>query len=131
MPDIKRSFRIEEQLLQDMEGIASERHATTTQVVSDALRLYRDYYYTQSKATVIGEESVKAIQATVNLLEQRLNQKTNSVLSELAIQQYILNCLVANGLEVNPLVLPEYRKQAVEYLRSNNAVFRLTQDALE
>lgn len=131
MGDLKRSIRIKEELISDIERIASARGATTTQVINDALALYRDYYYTKEKATVIPEETVKVLQASLDLLEQRLNRKTNTVLSELAIQQCIMARIIADGLEVNPMALDEYRRQAVNYLKEGNQVFRMTPDLFE
>ena len=79
----------------------------------------------------IGNESVKrTFLASVNLMETRLNNRTNKVLSELAIQQAIICQVLAHELEINPRALDNYRRAAVEYLKMNDRVFRL-EDILE
>ena len=118
-------------MLSDIEKVAAERNTTVTQIINDALMLYRDYYYAKEKATVIPEETVRILQSSLNLLEQRLNRKTNTLLSELAIQQCVMGRVIENGLEVNPLVLEEYRRDAIHYLKEGNQVFKLTPDMFE
>ncbi len=68
---------------------------------------------------------LKSTKPALNLLEQKINHKTNQVLSELSIQMCILNQIIAGSIQVDPLLLPEYRRKAMEFLRTNNRVFRL------
>lgn len=77
------------------------------------------------KATLINEEIISILQASIALLEQNINNKTNRVLSELAIQNAIQNMILASELEVSGIDTDSYRKKAVEFLKTNNRVLRL------
>ena len=79
----------------------------------------------QNDGAFITESVKRTVLASVNLMESRLNNRTNKVLSELAIQQAILRQVIAHELEVNPRALDNYRRAAVEYLKMNDRVFRL------
>ena len=86
---------------------------------------YREYLYVQNDAAFFTESVKRTVLASVNLMESRLNNRTNKVLSELAIQQAILCQVIAQELEVTPRALDNYRRAAVEYLKMNDRVFRL------
>ena len=77
------------------------------------------------KATIINEEIIKIIQGSNALLLQQINNKTNRVISELAIQNAIQNMILESELDVNGIDADKYRKKAVEFLRTNNRVLRL------
>lgn len=95
-----------------------------------AIRYYKDYLYMQTDGAFISESVKRTFLASVNLMETRLNNRTNKVLSELAIQQAIICQVLAHELEINPRALDNYRRAAVEYLKMNDRVFRL-EDILE
>jgi predicted transcriptional regulator len=121
----KRTIRMNDDLAADVSRIAKENNKSENSVVEDALKFYRDYIYMKGKATIISDEILRVQKAGLDLLEQRVNHKTNQVLSELAIQVCILEQIIAGSLQVDPLLLPDYRRRAMEFLRTNNRVFRL------
>lgn len=127
----KRSVRIDDQLAQDIKAIAAEQSQTETQVIETALKYYRDYYHMQFKATLINEQILGVFQATVRQTERSLNLKTNSVLSELAIQTAIQNFILAENLEVSDAKLSTYRLRALDFLKTTNRVLRLDEVANE
>lgn len=124
---VRKTIRIDEKLANDLTNIVDEERKSENQVIEEALKLYRDFHYMSDKATVINEEILKLNKASLDLLEYRINNKTNQVLSELAIQTCIQNLIIANSLDVSPLDLDEYRRQAVEFLRNNNRVLKLSE----
>lgn len=112
-------------LEKDVHKLAEEQNKSENAFIEDAVRYYRDYLYMKDRATIINDEIMRVIKASLELLEQRINHKTNSVLSELAIQGNIMAQIIADSLEIDPTVLPEYRRKAVEFLKANNRVLRL------
>lgn len=122
---MKRTIRIDDSLAQDITQIAAEGNMSENMAVEQALKFYRDYKYMAGKATIINDEILRIGKANQDLLEQRINHKTNQVLSSLAVEVAILTQLIAGSLEVDPLQLPEFRKRALEFLRQNNRVLRL------
>ncbi len=119
------TIRIPDELHSDIAALAKESGASLNYIVEQALKYYRDKRYMDDKATFVSEEMLNIIQANNALLEQQINNKVNRVLSELAIQNAIQNMILANELEVNDLDADSYRKKAIEFLKTNNRVFRL------
>lgn len=124
------SFTPSEDYTGGITGIADKENCTETAVIENAIRYYKDYLYMQTDGAFINESVKRTFLASVNLMETRLNNRTNKVLSELAIQQAIICQVLAHELEINPRALDNYRRAAVEYLKMNDRVFRL-EDILE
>ena len=122
---VARAYRISDETVETLKAIADKENCTETAVIENAIRYYRDYLYVQNDVAFITESVKRTVLASVNLMESRLNNRTNKVLSELAIQQAILCQVIAHELEVNPRALDNYRRAAVEYLKMNDRVFRL------
>lgn len=114
---VARAYRISDETVETLKAIADKENCTETAVIENAIRYYRDYLYVQNDGAFITESVKRTVLASVNLMESRLNNRTNKVLSELAIQQAILCQVIAHELEVNPRALDNYRRAAVEYLR--------------
>ena len=127
MPIVKKTYRIEETLAADIAKLSGELSQSENQVVETALRFYRDYHYMQNKATFITEEMLGVIQGTFSLAENSINQKTNRVLTELAVQTAIQNYILAKSLDVDKKDLHNYRLRALDYMRENNRVFKMTE----
>lgn len=111
--------------MRDIKTIANDKSASVTFIVHDALKLYRDKCFMETQATFLPQEILQAMQASVNLLESRINNRSNQLLSSLAIQQFIFARAIADSLELSPDALEAYRVQAVEFLKSNNRVLTL------
>ena len=122
---VARAYRISDETVETLKAIADKENCTETAVIENAIRYYRDYLYVQNDGAFITESVKRTVLASVNLMESRLNNRTNKVLSELAIQQAIVCQVIAHELEVNPRALDNYRRAAVEYLKMNDRVFRL------
>lgn len=122
---IRKTIRVDEKLIDDITNIANQSNMSENATIETALKFYRDYLFMKDKATIINEEILRVNKAGLDLLEQKINHKTNQVLSELSIQVCILSQIIAGSLEVDPLLLPEYRKKAMEFLKANNRVLRL------
>ncbi|EFB74311.1 hypothetical protein SUBVAR_07408 [Subdoligranulum variabile DSM 15176] len=127
---VARAYRISDETVETLKAIADKENCTETAVIENAIRYYKDYLYMQTDGAFINESVKRTFLASVNLMETRLNNRTNKVLSELAIQQAIICQVLAHELEINPRALDNYRRAAVEYLKMNDRVFRL-EDILE
>ena len=121
----KYTFRLDEKIMESISTIAAEENTTATKIVQDALKLYKDKHYMDAQATFLSQEILDTMQSTVDLLEHRINNRSNQLLSSLAIQQFILTKVVADSLDVSPDALEAYRAQAAEFLRTNNRVLSL------
>lgn len=122
---MKITIRIPDELHTDISAIAKESGASLNFVVEQALKYYRDKRYMEEKATIINQEIINIIQASNALLLQQINNKTNRVLSELAIQNAIQNMILESELDVSDIDADKHRKKAIEFLKTNNRVLRL------
>lgn len=125
MKPVRRSFWIEAEPFQKAQLIAEKSNTTVTKVVNDALKFYADKYYLENEATLLPQEIMDTLRSTTALLEHRINNRSNQLLSSLCIQQFIVAKVLADSLEISPDVLDIYRTQAVEFLRENNRVLNL------
>ncbi len=123
------TLRLPDELYNDAAEIAKDKGTSINYVIEQAVKYFRDKRYMEDKATLINEEILKIIQANNALLSQQINNKSNRVLSELAIQNAIQNFILASELDVDAVKIDNYRKQAVEFLKTNNRVFRLDEIA--
>ncbi|MEG0305865.1 MAG: hypothetical protein RR764_05135 [Oscillospiraceae bacterium] len=121
----KYTFRLDGKIMESISAIAKDNNTTTTKIVQDALKLYKDKNYMDAQATFLSQEILQTMQSTVDLLEHRINNRSNQLISSLAIQQFILSKVVADSLDVSPDALEVYRAQAAEFLRTNNRVLSL------
>lgn len=122
---VKRSIRLSSKVADSVEQIAHEKHMSSNQVIETALKLYSDYVYMQEHATIIPQEIVRILQSTVAMAEQRINNKTNQVLSALAIETGTLELVIANSLDVDPQDLKKYRQNTIDFQKANQRIFRL------
>lgn len=122
---VKRSIRLNEKTAENLSRIAKEKNCSETQVIESALKWYSDYVYMQEHATIIPQEIVKVLQSTVALMEQRVNNKSNQVLSALAIETCTMQQIIAGSLDVDKNAVQQYRKNATDYLKANQRVFRM------
>lgn len=125
MAALKKTYRIDEKLASDISSIAAELGQSENQIVEASLKLYRDYHYMQNKACFINDQIIQVIQASYRMAENNINQKTNRVLSELAIQNAIQNFIIASSLDVDNADMSNYRLRALDFLKQNNRVLRL------
>lgn len=121
----KKTYRLDEQLTTDLKSIADELNQSENQVIETALRFYRDYYYQQEKATFVNKEMIEIVQSIFRTAENSINQKTNRILSELAIQAAVQNLILANSLDVKMKDLHVYRLKALDFIKENNRVLRM------
>lgn len=117
--------KIDDALHADISTLAKDNDCCVTETVVEALKVYRDYKYMADKATIINENIIKIVQANNNLLLKEINNKSNRVLSEVAIQSAIQNMILEHELDVSNADADFFRKKAIEFLKTNNRVLRL------
>ena len=121
----KKTYRLNVKTADSIAKLAREKNRTETAIVEEAIKVYSDYLYMQEHATIIPQEIVKVLQSTVAMAEQRINNKTNQVLSALTIETGTLEQIIAASLDVDRGKLKKYRENAVDFLKANNRVIRM------
>lgn len=125
MAYVRKHLRVDEELFTDIQKIAQELNTNDNQAIILALKHYRDHYYMQNKASILNEQILGIIQGSLKVCENNINNKTNKVLSELAIQTAVQNMIMAHGLEISQSQLHTFRLRALDFLKENNRVLRL------
>lgn len=119
------SWRLNEKIVSEIYNIADECHCKRTFMIEKALEQYVESYRLQKKASLLSQEVIDVQKSLVDLLEHRINNRSNQLLSSMAIQQFVLCKVIAESLEISPDALELYRRQAAEFLKENNRVFSL------
>lgn len=119
------SWRLNEKIVSEIYNIADECHSKRTFMIEKALEQYVESYRLQKKASLLLQEVIDVQKSLVDLLEHRINNRSNQLLSSMAIQQFVLCKVIAESLEISPDALELYRRQAAEFLKENNRVFSL------
>lgn len=125
MSRTKSSVRIEENLDKDFDRLTQETGKTKTDLINDALRLYRDSYYMKNKASFLNENILDMVRGLTDRMEMKINHKSNQLISELCIELCIMEQVLAASIQVDSESIAEYRKTAVEFLKTNQRVFRM------
>ena len=129
MEKVKRTIRLDDTLAEDIKHLAELRGMSENQIIVEAVKTYRDLEYMDTKATIINEEIYNALRSLVEVMEIRINNKTNQVLSATAIELGTLTQVIAHSLEIAPEELDIYRKNSVSFLKTNQRVLRLKEVA--
>ena len=122
---VKKTWDVDASAYSSIETIADQENCTVTQIVNEALRYYADRHYLENNATMLSSDILEAMKSTVSLLERRLDNRTNQLLSSMAIQLFIINKVLADSLDLSGDALEQYRVQAVEFLKGNNRLLDL------
>lgn len=121
----QKLIRMEDGLAVDLKRLAADVGVSENQILTNALKLYLDYHYMESKACFIPREIINVLQSSYKMAENTINNKTNRVLSEVAIQLFIQNQIIAKGLSFSQQDINAYRLRALEFLKENQRVFRM------
>lgn len=115
----------DDKLMADIRKIAADGGISQKNVIEDAMRFYVDAKFCRTEVKFLNDNVLACMQATVDSLEHKLNNRTNQVLSELAIEEAIVVQMLAYSLDVKGDAVAEYRKHAIEFLKVNQRVLRL------
>jgi hypothetical protein len=121
-----KNVRVDDELYEDVTKIAETDHTTVVDIVDRALRMYRDMHYMENKSYVIPQEIIKTVRAELSLSDTRSANRINKLLSDIAINLYIVNHVIAAGLNFDAGQLDQLRAQAVEHLQDGQRVFQLS-----
>lgn len=119
------TLRLPDELKRDIDSIAEKKGKSRNDIITEACRMYRDCEYMSGKATVIPEHILNTLKAIVSGMEDRLNIKSNQLLSSIAIELYVIQHILADNLDLDPNDVAVYRTQAIDVLKRNNRIFRM------
>lgn len=121
----KKTIRMSENLENQLKTMSENKNISETTIIEQALKSYFDFCFINENQNLINDEILKIIDSKNNVLENRINNKTNQVLSELAININILTQVLAENIEINADELQNKRKIAVEFIKINQRVLNL------
>lgn len=120
-----RGLLIEDELYEDIGKIAEDQNTYIVEIVDRALRMYRDAHYMETKSYVIPQEILKTVRAELDLNDQRSSNRILKLMSDMAINAYISNKIIAENLNVNDGQLEALRVEAVESIQDAQRVLQL------
>ncbi len=121
----RTTIRVDEEILKSYAALAESDGCSVNQEINNALKYYRDFRYMNDTATFINEDILRLIDSRISLAEQRINNKTNQVLSSSAIELCVVAQILADQLDVDVSQLETYRRSAAQFIKMNNRAFRL------
>lgn len=121
----KKTFRLPEDVTTALDALSSEESRSQTEIVIDAIRLYRDKAAINQPGSLMPAYVVQAAEAVCGTLQTTLNAKSNQLISSVAIQLFVIQRIMADNLQVSMADIDEYTQQALEMLKHNNRVFRM------
>lgn len=130
MNGIRKNLLMSDDEAKMLKELADKLNCSEAEVIRQALANYKDRIYLEQEATFLTEDIKRTCVASNEMLERRINRRTNKLLSELAIQQAILAQIMSHDLGISPRQIEEYRKNAVTIMQEDNRVFRL-EDGME
>lgn len=87
--------------------------------------MYRDQKACGRPGSLISQSMKNTLEGLCQMMEQNLNQRSNQLLSSIAIQLYVLQRVVSDNLQIDGNAIDDYTQEAVEMLQRNNRVFRM------
>ena len=123
--NVKKTFLLPLDTAIAITQLAEEEDSTQTEVVKEAIRMYRDQKACGRPGSLISQSMKNTLEGLCQMMEQNLNQRSNQLLSSIAIQLYVLQRVVSDNLQIDGNAIDDYTQEAVEMLQRNNRVFRM------
>lgn len=130
MPKIKKKtykqipLRLETQVYNDIDYLANQDNLSKNLFIENACKFYIDYL-NQQNSPLLNETIIDLVRSMMNTTENRINNKSNQLLSSLAIELGTLQMIIANSLNVSEEQVKRYRDISVSFLKTNNRVFKM------
>lgn len=123
----KKTFALDDETAKMLERLADENGTSQTEIFRRAINMYADHSYMNNQATMINEDVISIVNATVAGMEHRLNNRSNQLLSSLAIEMFIVQRMLEKNLEVRFEDAAAYREEAKLKLNEKNRLFDFTE----
>lgn len=121
----QRRISIDEKLARQVKLIAADTGDSENSVIEKAIAFYSEVHFSKNHSTFLNDNILDMVRGMTDRMEMRLNHKTNQLLSELCIELCIMEQVLAASIDVDGDVISEYRKNAVDFLKTNQRVFRM------
>lgn len=122
---VKTTLRTTKALSSEIDKAAALESISKNELLIKSFKLYQDYKYSKEKASFLNENILDMVRGLTDRMEMKINHKSNQLLSELCIELCIMEQVLAASIQVDIESVAEYRKNAVEFLKTNQRVFRM------
>lgn len=119
-------LRIDIEIDKKMDIIIQEKNISSKNLfIENACKFYIDYL-NQQGSPLLNDTVIDLVRSIMNTTENRINNKSNQLLSSIAIELGTLQMIIANSLKnVSEEQVKLYRDLSVQFLKTNNRVFRM------
>lgn len=118
------TLRINSNVLKDLDHISNTHNMSRNLLIENACKFYIDYL-NQQGSPLLNETIIDLVKSMMNTTENRINNKSNQLLSSVAIELGTLQMIIANSLNVSEEQVKLYRDLSVQFLKTNNRVFKM------
>lgn len=130
MPKIQKKIykqiplRLQTDVHSQIEYICEESNISKNLLIERACKFYIDYL-NQHNSPLLNDTIINLVRSMMNNTEDKINNKSNQLLSSIAIELGTLQLIIANSLNVSPEQVKHYRDLSVSFLKSNNRIFKM------
>lgn len=121
----KLTCRLPEKLVQRLDALAESTGKNRNELITEACGMYCDMQTLNEPGSYLPQWVVQQVDGICGVLQNNLNNRSNQLLSSMAIQLTVIQMILADGLKITNADVSEYTVQAVEALKGNNRVFRM------
>lgn len=122
---VRRSISFEDDLIKFLDDFTSENDFKN---LNETVNLILKNFMETKKAEDLNKYILNGVsqifESQLDLFEQNISQRILKLVSNLAIEQGVLNLLLSNSLELSDEDRKEARKIVIENIKENNNLFR-------
>lgn len=118
------TLRINPNILKEVEHIANKQQISQSLFIERACQFYIDYL-NQQNSPLLNDTIINLVKSMMNTTEDKINNKSNQLLSSIAIELGTLQMIISNSLNVSEEQVKYYRDLSVAFLKTNNRVFKM------
>ncbi|WP_317312369.1 hypothetical protein [Clostridium thermobutyricum] len=121
----RRNIRVDSEILKDIDFYSEKKgFKNSNEYIGFLLKKGIDEEKIKESNTYILNEVNQIFESQLYLFEQNISQRILKLISNLAIEQGVLNLLLSNSLELGDEDRKEARKIVIENIKENNNLFR-------
>lgn len=117
--------RIDSDAYQLAKKLSLNNNCSQSEIISRAVKEYAEKQYSPKSFTAVTDTAAAVAGSIVSGMEHRLNNRSNQLLSSMAIEIYILQRIVAENLDVDFQKVLGYEDEARLAMTEKNRLFEL------
>lgn len=122
---LRFNCRLNENTIHLIKKLSVDGDCSQSEIISRAVKEYAEKQYSPKSFTAVTDTAAAVAGSIVSGMEHRLNNRSNQLLSSMAIEIYILQRIVAENLDVDFQKVLGYEDEARLAMTEKNRLFEL------